>query len=665
MISATYSSMLEQLDRKKYPELDRWVEGENQRTLAEIQRYADLPQLKADLIVEAKLGALAPQFFVREKIYLKFIRTDEFPDGIFYIGETGQWDKHQKSFAVVDLKDFFGVSVQFAFVTFFESSLALFHFSVEGKDVSCVREFDLEKNCWKRDQPFDLPTSRGYAKYISATELIFNKALSEDDWTSVKSSRRLRRRTRGDEPETENVLIETTKDDLDIDYEIDSKSQQVLAIVSTTWSRKTFYFADQTMNFKKLDLPESWNYLGLMKGNLFLQVMDDVLGFSQGDVVMHDVISGKNSLVFHQENKTYLNNFIVTPDYVVFDVLADLSCEVWIYGMSENKLFEKAKLRYPNQSLSWNTAFGNHLIVHKVGYLEPAKTELWNLDKLNSAAEPEKIVLSNAKTSFDFQSFQAKRYETVSIDGVMIPYIVISKKEHSDQPRPCLLYGYGGFENTMLPNFLGLYGKAWLEKGGIYVIAHIRGGCEYGPDWHRAVLQQNRWKCYEDFASVAKNLVERGLTVPDQLAMRGGSNGGLLVAETARRYPNLFAAVICLKPVINMRKFSHWLSGKYWIDEYGNPDLPEHWDFMKKYCPYTQLDQSTNYPPIYLETLSTDDRVHPAHARQYAEKLKNLGFDYCFYESNEGGHMYRVTPEKLAKLEAQRFGYLFLKMNLK
>lgn len=661
--------MLEQLDRKKYPELDQWIEKENARTLRTIGTNANVQTLTEDLINEAKLAAQAPQFFVRQRVYLKLLRTEEFPDGIFYLGKTGQWDRHQKSFAVVELKEFFGVSVQFAFVTFYESALALFHFSVEGKDVTCVREFDLERNSWKQEQAFQLPVSRGCAKYVSVDEIIFNQSLSEDDWTAVKSSRRLRRWSRGDLREQASVLIETSRDNLDIDYDIDVKNQHFLAIVSMTWSRKVFYFADQTMQFRSLQLPESWSYLGLMQGNVFFLVMENAMGFSKGDVVMHDTKTERTRLLFRQENKIYLNHFVITSDYIILDVLADLSCECWIYRLHGHQPLLQLQMQYPNQALGWMNAYGNHLLVSRVGYLAPAQTELWNLEELingsftQDGSDSRGEILSQAKTNFDFQSFGVQRFEAVSVDQTVIPYFVIFKKGLDMEPRPCLLYGYGGFENTMSPNFLGLYGKAWLEKGGIYVVAHIRGGSEYGPDWHQAVVQQNRWKCYDDFASVGKDLIARGLTQPDRLALRGGSNGGLLVAETARRYPQLFAAVICLKPVLNMKKYSHWLSGKYWIDEYGNPDLPEHWEFMKKYCPYTQLDESQNYPPIYLETLSTDDRVHPAHARQFAEKLQQMGFDYLFYESDEGGHMYRVTPEKLAKLEAQRFGFLFLKMN--
>ncbi|MGO1199707.1 MAG: prolyl oligopeptidase family serine peptidase, partial [Dermabacteraceae bacterium] len=256
-----------------------------------------------------------------------------------------------------------------------------------------------------------------------------------------------------------------------------------------------------------------------------------------------------------------------------------------------------------------------------------------------------------------------------SDDGTRIPYFEISRLDASgseggaagtDAPRPTLLFGYGGFEISLTPSYLGGIGKAWLERGGTYVLANIRGGGEYGPRWHQAALKENRHRAYEDFSSVAKDLLERGVTDRDHLAVRGGSNGGLLTGNMLTQYPELFGAVIIQVPLLDMKRYSHLLAGASWMAEYGDPDT-EDWEYVRTFSPYHLLeeDRGEEYPSTFVLTSTRDDRVHPGHARKFTAALESLGADVRYWENIEGGHGGAATNEQAARMNALLYTFLW------
>jgi len=207
-----------------------------------------------------------------------------------------------------------------------------------------------------------------------------------------------------------------------------------------------------------------------------------------------------------------------------------------------------------------------------------------------------------------------------------------------DGSTPTLLDGYGGFEISLTPHYTATAGVGWLEKGYAYAEANIRGGGEFGPEWHQAALKEKRHKAYEDFEAVAKHLVERGVTSPDRLGIQGGSNGGLLMGNMLARSPKLFGAIVCQVPLLDMRRYNKLLAGASWMGEYGNPDIPEEWQFLKHNSPYHTLKAGATAPPTLFTTSTRDDRVHPGHARKMLGKMVDLGLPGIGYENIEGGH---------------------------
>ena len=230
--------------------------------------------------------------------------------------------------------------------------------------------------------------------------------------------------------------------------------------------------------------------------------------------------------------------------------------------------------------------------------------------------------------------------------------------------NPTLLYGYGGFEISMTPRYIASSGLAWLERGGVYVDANIRGGGEFGPSWHQAALKANRNKSYEDFIAVAEHLIESNVCKPKTLAIRGGSNGGLLMGNMYTMRPDLFGAIHCAVPLLDMKRYNTLLAGASWMAEYGNPDTSDWEDFLYKYSPYHNIDESNeSYPPMLLTTSTRDDRVHPAHARKMVKKLWDLGegkdWPIYYYENIEGGHGGAADAKQSAFMTSLAYDFMF------
>lgn len=261
---------------------------------------------------------------------------------------------------------------------------------------------------------------------------------------------------------------------------------------------------------------------------------------------------------------------------------------------------------------------------------------------------------------FDTTGMRTEQHEAHSKDGTRIPYFVVGQRKAIESGRaPTLLYGYGGFEVPEVPFYSGAWGRAWLARGGVFVLANIRGGGEFGPGWHQAALKEHRQRAYDDFAAVAEDVEKRGLTTARHLAIQGGSNGGLLVGAVMLQRPELFRAVVCQVPLLDMKRYSHLLAGASWIGEYGDPDQPEDWAYLSKYSPYQNVRQDAKLPTVLFTTSTRDDRVHPGHARKMYARMREQGHDVYYFENTEGGHGGAADNAQRATLYAIEFSFLW------
>jgi prolyl oligopeptidase len=272
--------------------------------------------------------------------------------------------------------------------------------------------------------------------------------------------------------------------------------------------------------------------------------------------------------------------------------------------------------------------------------------------------EAAKLVQS-APEFFDAAGMTVDQYEAKSPDGTMIPYFIFMPKDFkADGKNPTMLYGYGGFEVSMRPRYSAATGTSWVERGGVYVLANIRGGGEFGPKWHQGAMQEKHQNNFDDFIAVAEDLIARKVTSPKHLGIVGGSQGGLLVGGTFVQRPELFEAVVCQVPLLDMKRYNKLLAGASWMAEYGNPDTDD-WEYMKTWSPYQNLDKDADYPKVFFTTSTRDDRVHPGHARKMVKKMTDMGKPVYYYENTEGGHSAAANLNQRAYMWGLTYAYLW------
>ncbi|WP_292020764.1 MULTISPECIES: prolyl oligopeptidase family protein [unclassified Brevundimonas] len=304
-------------------------------------------------------------------------------------------------------------------------------------------------------------------------------------------------------------------------------------------------------------------------------------------------------------------------------------------------------------SLGDSSKSRGEVFVSTQGFLVPPTLSLANV---GAATLTE---LKSAPAKFDASRDITEQYEATSTDGTKIPYFITRPRDMKlDGSNPTIMLGYGGFQVSLNPAYKPEMGKLWLERGGVFVQANIRGGGEFGPDWHQAALKENRQRAFDDFAAVARDLEQRGVTSPRRLGIYGRSNGGVLTSVSITQHPELFKAAVIESPLVDMLRYHELPAGASWIGEYGDPRIPADADFIARYSAYQQLRPGAAYPRVYLTTNTRDDRVHPGHARKFAARLGDLGYDHLYYEDTAGGHSNDADPVANARRWARHYVYL-------
>ena len=345
-----------------------------------------------------------------------------------------------------------------------------------------------------------------------------------------------------------------------------------------------------------------------------------------------------------------------TRDYVLVSMLDNVRGELRRYSVTDDGAWTFETVPAPAMGsivVVATSPESNRYFFTYSGFTQPATLYL-------AGSDDDVVEVQRMPAMFDAHGLSADQHEAVSKDGTRIPYFIVRQEDIDlDGTNPTLLYAYGGFEVSMTPGYNAVTGAAWLERGGVYVVANIRGGGEFGPEWHRAALKENRQRAYDDFIAVAEDLIARRITSPEHLGIMGGSNGGLLVGVAFTQRPDLFDAVVVQVPLLDMRRYNQLLAGASWMAEYGNPDVPEEWSYISRYSPYHNLRAGTEYPRVLFTTTTRDDRVHPGHARKMAALMESMGLPFYYFENTEGGHGSGVTSEQRARMTALTYAYLW------
>ncbi len=415
----------------------------------------------------------------------------------------------------------------------------------------------------------------------------------------------------------------------------------------------------------KIDMPEDARLRGFFRDRVLISLRSDwTTGgktYRAGSLLaapVDDVLRGARrfDVLFEPGERVSLARVERTKDHVLIQTLDNVRSRITALTL-ENGAWKRSDVPLPGfgtASFSATSDLTNAWFLTYQDYASP--TSLW---LAGSGGEPAKV--KSMPAFFDATGVKTEQFEAVSKDGTKIPYFVVTPKGFkADGTAPTLLYGYGGFEQSELPRYSGTLGAAWLARGGVYVDANLRGGGEFGPDWHKAAVKEKHIHNFEDFSAVARDLVARKITSSRHLGIMGGSQGGLLVGGTFTLYPDLFRAVVAQVPLADMRRYNKLLAGASWMAEYGDPDKPEDWAYIKTWSPYEQLTKDAKYPTPFYWTNTRDDRVHPAHARKMVAKMESLGHPVYYFENTEGGHGSGAVNKQTAQVTALQYAYLWM-----
>jgi len=417
---------------------------------------------------------------------------------------------------------------------------------------------------------------------------------------------------------------------------------------------------------RALDLPKKIDLHGYLAGRLIVSVNEDWPAgpgrpaLKAGVLVAYDPRSGSVAPIAQPTATQTIDAVEVTRGRVLVSLLDNVSGAVDVYAPVEGGGWTSTRLALPaGSALSLRAAdhASDRAYVASESFLTP--TTLWEVDAASGKVSP----IKQMAPRFDASGDVAEQHFAVSADGTRIPYFLVRPKAMKpDGSTPTLMFGYGGFQISETPSYKPELGKLWLERGGAYVLANIRGGGEFGPAWHEAALREHRQHAFDDFAAIARDLIATGVTSPRRLGIYGRSNGGVLTSVSITQHPELFNAAVIESPLIDMLRYSHLSAGASWIAEYGDPDVPTDRAFIARYSAYTQLKPWVKYPEPYITTNTEDDRVHPGHPRKFAAELKALGDPYLYYENTFGGHANDADPELNARRWARHYVYLAQKL---
>jgi len=424
----------------------------------------------------------------------------------------------------------------------------------------------------------------------------------------------------------------------------------------------TYYLLADDGSLKQLPLPEKSSLEGLFHGQILVNLKQDWRGHKAGSLVSFSLegfrASGKIARiypVFDPGLSGTLEKVAITRDRVYITGLEDVKSRIWQAGFDGGQ-WSHHRIDFGGKdvfSISSYSGDSNDMLMARDGLLTPPSLYFVNFE------QGSEIKLQSLPAQFEASDLVLEQRFAISRDGTRIPYFIVFKKGVKlDRSTPVLQYGYGGFEISILPHYRALRGRLWLEKGGAYVIANIRGGNEYGPRWHEAALREHRQRAYDDFFAVAEAVQKSGLSSPEHYGADGRSNGGLLMGVAFTERPDLFNAIICGVPLLDMKRFNKLGAGASWMAEYGNPDTDD-WNFIKKYSPFQNLRKDVSYPTVYFYTSTGDDRVHPGHARKMAAKMAAQGHKYYYFENTEGGHKGNANYEEEATMRALEYVYLW------
>lgn len=651
-----------------------WVSQQNERSQGDLARGEAFQALHRRLLDILDANDRIPYPTRHGDRYYNFWRDAEHPRGVWrrttlasFASDSPDWEILLDLDALAAAE---GEGWVWGGVTVLRPGLerCLIQLSRGGADAVVVREFDLGTLRFVEDG-FALPEAKGGLSWVDRDHVLVATDLGEGSLTTSGYPRIVKLWTR-DTPLSEAELVfegETSDVSVRAWRDPDPARDRVFVHQSTSFYTNRLF---ERIGGILVEIDKPHSAIATVHGDhLFLELRDELQldgeSHPAGSLLVASYpawMAGERTLqrLFTPTARTSLAGLALTRTHAVLQILDNVRSRIEIFSPDAGGWQRRKSPELPAlgriQAWAEDGVDSDAIWLEITDYTTP--TSLWRIELPDGSPE----VLKRAPEKFDSSGLKIQQHEATSRDGTPIPYFEVGPADPASGGAPTILYGYGGFEVSLLPGYSGSVGAAWLEAGGVYVVANIRGGGEFGPRWHQAALRQHRHRAYEDFEAVGDDLVRRGVTTPAQLGIVGGSNGGLLVGNAYTRSPERWGAVVCQVPLLDMKRYTKLLAGASWQAEYGDPDDPDDWAWLQRYSPYHNLAPDTRYPPILFTTSTRDDRVHPGHARKMALALIEQGHDVTYYENIEGGHGGAANNDQAAFMWALAYTFLWRRL---
>ena len=552
-----------------------------------------------------------------------------------------------------------------------DDTRCLLKLSRGGADATVVREYDIAARRFV-DGGFTLPEAKTDIDWLDANSVLVASDFGDGSLTESAYPRVVKRWRRGQPLAQASTVFEAQTKDVAAGFAIDLTPGFERVVLSR---QIDFYNAQLALlqgdRLLPLDKPSDAQ-LTFWRDHVLIELRSDwpvnAVVYRRGSLLLAPAagyLAGRREFVrlFEPTATRSLASFTTTRSSVVLDILDNVAGRVQEWRAKDGRWVSRdvdaphpgtigvAALHDPMVA---RDEFAEAYWLHYSDFLTPDSLML-----ARTGSNSREVVKSRPRF-FDSTGMRVEQLAATSKDGTRVPYFVVwPRGAKADGGNPTVLYGYGGFEVSQQPWYSGAFGNAWFDAGGVLVVANIRGGGEFGPAWHQAAVLQHKQRSYDDFIAVAEDLIRRQITDARHLGIEGGSNGGLLVGAVMLQRPELFNAVVCQVPLLDMRRYHRLLAGASWMAEYGDPDRPEQWAWIARYSPYQNVRQDQKLPRVLFITSTRDDRVHPGHARKMAARMLEQGHDLLYYENIEGGHGAAADNAQRADMLALEFSFLW------
>ncbi len=658
-----------------------WVKSENERTQAVLEKNPHFAILQAEALkaLDSPDRIAFPGFSAdyiyntwQDAVHVRgILRRTSFED---YLKPEPKWETVLDYDALAKADHESWVAHGFSCLDP-EEELCMSSLSAGGEDAVTMREFNMKSGTFVQGG-FALPRGKQDLSWIDKDTVLISRDWGPGTMSNSGYPITIRVWKRGQPLESSHEVFRGDVNDnggVGTEVFVDSHGNRAVILVRGPDIQNHEFSILLGDTVEKFAIPGKSDFLGLLNGKLILTLNEDwtpeggTTKFSQGSVIClnlpdveKDPAHLKPSVIFQPTAQEFEQEGAVTANHLLLTTLNHVQGRAYVYSVDADGTWSRKQLPVPdNQTvrISATNQKDDHFFIDLTGFTAP--NSLWVGDAADGSLKPAK----SQKAQYDASNEVVEQLEATSKDGTKVPYFVVHKKNMKlDSSNPTLMTAYGGFRSSETPYYDPVLGKLWLERGGVFVLANIRGGAEFGPAWHAAGLKTHRQRIYDDFYAVGQDLVARKITSSRRLGIQGGSNGGLLMGVEFTQHPEMWGAVVIAVPLLDMLAYEHLSAGASWVGEYGSASVPEEHAFLASISPYNQLNPDVKYPEPFIFTTTKDDRVGPVHARKFAARMEEFHKPFYYYEITEGGHGAGADHKDQAHSRAEWYTYLMMKL---